>query len=102
MTIHRYTMLIEKPTQIQTEGLSRHEKLNLLKRHSADVRARLEKWLTEKRLNQQVERIEPETMFNVLFIDATENIGEILTEFPESIEVGEDKELVVETYSAAF
>jgi hypothetical protein len=57
--------------------------------------------LEKKDLINQVENIEEGTMFNVLFIDATEDVGRILSQFPDTVEVGEDSGMIVEAANAA-
>ncbi len=95
MTVHRYAVLLRKPAAEKLAGLSRYEKYHRLRQHSAQTIERLLEWLKERDLGSQVKSVGPETIFNTVFLDATEDVKEALSQNPDVEEITEAPELDV-------
>lgn len=96
MNIRRYAVLIKEHDRNELDGLSRYDKAGMLRKNSSQVKNRLLKWLDERDLSDQVTYFGPETIFNTLFLDATEEVRHALADNPEVVDISESTELHVD------
>ena len=75
-------LVIDRPHANDILHLNRAEKHKLLKNNSKSTIEEISVWIEEERLESQVEKIYPPTVFNLLFMICTPNVAEKLQELP--------------------
>ena len=80
--IRHLSVVIERPEASDIKQFKTENRYELLKKQAEKARQDLIDWLDQHGLNEQVERIGEATAFNVLFVDATDEVEARLKEAP--------------------
>jgi hypothetical protein len=92
----RVAVTLQRPSSSELRDLSRAEKYRVLRENSDRIRTRLIDWLNERGMAGEVSKIGEPTMFNTLFIVATQRVAEQLRRAPGVVDVGPEALVAVD------
>jgi hypothetical protein len=92
----KVALTLQRPAAGDLAHLSRSEKYRLLRENGARLRDGIIRWLDERGMSGEVQRVGEPTLFNRLFIVATPHVAEQLRRAPGVTDVGVDEAVPVD------
>lgn len=92
----KIALMLQRPASGDLEHLTRAERHRVLRENSARLRSALIRWLDERGMAPEVVRVGEPTLFNTLFVVATQRVAEQLRRAPGVADVLPEEPVAVD------